>query len=253
MNKANIYHRLHRYFTDVADVDIWWFIGSQMHNAPSPLPTFATPLKGSSIVPWRYHFNTVTFSYTAAFWDCPKWELELDWLALRGVNLPLAWVGYEQIALSVFRSLNLTDAEILPYFSGPAFQSWNRFGNIQGDWNTGGLPLEWIEYQFQLQNNITRRMVELGMTPILPAFTGFVPRALAKHFPDAEVINGSQWAGMPVEYTNVTFLQPQDPLFATIQKQFIELQNKAYGNITHIYTLDQYNENNPASGNQDYL
>ena len=69
----------------------------------------------------RYHFNTVTFDYTTAFWDFEQWELELDWLALRGVNLPLAWVGYEYILIETFREVGLTDADIASFLSGPAF------------------------------------------------------------------------------------------------------------------------------------
>lgn len=194
----------------------------------------------------------VTFSYTTAFWSWEDWELELDWLALRGVNLPLAWVGQEKILVEVYRELGMTDAEILPYFSGPAFQAWNRFGNIQGSWG-GELPMEWIDSQFELQKNITKRMVELGMTPVLPSFTGFVPRAITRLLPNIAVVNGSQWGGFPVEYTNVTFLEPVDPAFTDLQKSFISKQTAALGNITHIYTLDQFNENNPESGDPDYL
>jgi alpha-N-acetylglucosaminidase len=178
--------------------------------------------------------------------------LELDWLALRGVNLPLAWVGYEKILMDTFQEFGMTDSEILPFFSGPAFQAWNRFGNIEGSWG-GGLPMEWIDGQFELQKNITARMVELGMTPVLPCITGFVPRAITRVLPNAMVVNGSQWDGFPVEYTKVTFLEPTDPAFAQLQKTFISKQAAAYGNITHIYTLDQYNENDPYSGDLDYL
>ena len=146
----------------------------------------------------------------------------------------------------------MTDAEINTYLSGPAFQAWNRFGNIQGSWG-GDLPMEWIDNQFELQKNITARMVELGMTPVLPCFTGFVPRAITRVLPNATVVNGSQWSGFPIEYTNVTFLEPVDPTFADIQKSFISKQAEAYGNITHVYTLDQYNENDPYSGDLEYL
>jgi alpha-N-acetylglucosaminidase len=194
----------------------------------------------------------VTFSYTAAFWTWEDWELELDWLALRGVNLPLAWVGQEKILVDAFRELGMTDAEINTYLSGPAFQAWNRFGNIQGSWG-GDLPMQWIDHQFELQKNITSRMVELGMTPVLPCFTGFVPRAITRVLPNATVVNGSQWSGFPTEYTNVTFLEPVDPAFADLQKSFISKQEEAYGNITHVYTLDQYNENDPYSGDLQYL
>ena len=194
----------------------------------------------------------VTFSYTTAFWTWNEWELELDWLALRGVNLPLAWVGYEKILVEIYRELGMTDTEILSFFSGPAYQSWNRFGNIQGSWN-GELPMEWIDAQSELQKNITRRMVELGMTPVLPCFTGFVPPAIRRVLPNAMVVNGSSWGALPTQYTNVTFLQPLDPAFTMMQKSFISKQTALYGNITHIYTLDQYNENNPESGDLEYL
>ncbi|KAH7419778.1 putative alpha-N-acetylglucosaminidase [Cadophora sp. MPI-SDFR-AT-0126] len=243
---------LHRYLTDAMHVDIWWFIGSRLDVGLETLPMLDIPMNGNSIVPWRYHFNTVTFSYTTAFWTWEDWELELDWLALRGVNLPLAWVGYEKILVEVYSELGMTDTEILSFFSGPAYQSWNRFGNIQGSWN-GELPMEWIDGQSELQKNITRRMVELGMTPVLPCFTGFVPPSISRVLPNAMVVNGSNWGELPAQYTNVTFLQPLDPAFSMIQKSFISKQTAMYGNITHIYTLDQYNENNPESGDLEYL
>lgn len=55
---AHDHHSLHRYLTDFAHVDIYWFIGSRLHLAPSDLPLLQVPLNGASTVPWRYHFNT---------------------------------------------------------------------------------------------------------------------------------------------------------------------------------------------------
>ncbi|KAL6251089.1 hypothetical protein RBB50_001297 [Rhinocladiella similis] len=236
---------LRRYLTDVAHVDIYWFIGSQLDQVHE-LPC-CTVLNGSSVVPWRYHFNTVTFSYTTAFWTWEDWELQLDWLALRGVNLPLAWVGFEKIVVEIFEGIGLSQADILEFLSGPAFQAWNRFGNIQASWG-GQLPMSWINSQFELQKKILTRMVELGMTPVLPAFTGFVPRVLPEIFHNATMVNISQWNGFSPRYTNDTFLEPSDPLFAQLQQSFITKQRQYYGNISSIYTLDQFNENDPISG-----
>ncbi|KAI0348305.1 glycoside hydrolase family 89 protein [Trametopsis cervina] len=243
---------LYTYCTEVGGVDIWW-TGSRLHELPLQLPKVNKPITGSSIVPWRYHFNTVTFGYTTAFWDFEKWELLLDWLALRGVNLPLAWNGYEAILIDVFHEFGLSDEEIFDFLSGPAFLPWNRFGNIQSSWG-GPLPMQWVTDQFNLQKNqILPRMLELGMTPILPSFTGFVPRAMRTHYPNASIINGSQWSGISEVLSNDTFVQPFDPLFPQMQKSFLTKQQAAYGNITHFYTLDQYNENDPFSGNISYL
>lgn len=121
------------YLSNIANVDIWWFIGSRLHLAPAQLPRLNQTYHGTSIVPWRYHFNTVTFSYTSAFWDWDDWELQLDWMALRGINLPLAWVGYEKLLVETFQEAGFTDTDISSFLSGPAFQAWNRFGNIQGE------------------------------------------------------------------------------------------------------------------------
>ncbi|KAI1320228.1 tim-barrel domain-containing protein [Xylariaceae sp. FL0255] len=49
------------------------------------------------------------------------------------------------------------------------------------------------------------------------------------------------------------FLNPLDPLFAELQDKFITKQKSYYGNVTNFYTLDQFNENSPASGDLDYL
>jgi alpha-N-acetylglucosaminidase len=173
-------------------------------------------------------------------------------MALHGINLPLAWVGAEKVMIEIFQEIGLADAEISSFLSGPAFQGWNRFGNIQGSWN-GELPQSWIDEQFSLNQQIVARMAELGMTPVLPSFTGFVPRAISRVQPNASVVIGSQWNNFPSEYTEDSFLEPTDPLFTTLQKSFIAKQRKAYGNVSHIYTLDQYNENNPSSSDPDYL
>lgn len=166
--------------------------------------------------------------------------------------MPLAWVGYEKILYDVFSEAGFTNIEIVSFLSGPAFEAWNRFGNIQGSWN-GDLPTSWIDSQFALQKQILQRMISLGMTPVLPSFAGFVPRALATVYPNASFVNGSQWEAFPTNFTNTTFLEPTDPHFAELQSSFISKQAAAYGNITHIYARDLYNENSPQSGDLTYL
>ncbi|KAI1176547.1 glycoside hydrolase family 89 protein [Nemania sp. FL0916] len=243
---------LHAYLSRVAHVDIWWFIGSQLDAAPRKLPFLRDSLKGQSVVPYRYYLNTVTTSYTSAFWGWEEWEEHLDWMALRGINTALAWIGFEKIYIEVFRDMGFSDSDLEDFISGPAFLAWNHFGNIQGSWG-GPMPESWVEDQFALQLKIIKRMVELGIKPILPAFPGYVPRAITRVFPTANVSNGSNWESFPTEYTNDTFLDPFDPLFEELQVRFVSKQKAYYGNVTNFWTLDQFNENNPASGDLDYL
>ena len=196
--------------------------------------------------------NIVTFSYTTAFWDWDDWELQLDWMSLHGINLSLALVGSEKITIEVFQELGFSDDEILRFLSSPAFQSWNRLGNLKGNWNHD-LPQHWIEKQFCLNQKIVSRMVELGMTPVLPAFAGFLPEGISRLQPNAIVHPGSQWSGFHANHTQVTFLEGTDPLFAIIQQSFITKQRKAYNDSSHVYLLDQYNENRPSSDDAGHL
>ena len=41
--------------------------------------------------------NVCVYSYTFAFWQWPDWERHIDWMALNGINLPLAFTAQEEI------------------------------------------------------------------------------------------------------------------------------------------------------------
>lgn len=66
-------------------------------------------------------------------------------------------------------------------------------GNVEGIY--GPLPDTWISNQAILQKQILSRMRSFGMTTILPAFSGHVPRALTRVFPNASVTRLASWNG----------------------------------------------------------
>ena len=43
---------------------------------------------------YRYNMNVCTFGYSYVHWDWKRWEHEIDWMALNGINMPLAFNGY---------------------------------------------------------------------------------------------------------------------------------------------------------------
>jgi hypothetical protein len=46
------------------------------------------------------------------------WERFIDWMALNGVNLPLAITGQEKVWLNVWKKFGLTDEEIRGFLQG---------------------------------------------------------------------------------------------------------------------------------------
>ncbi|KAH9290684.1 hypothetical protein KI387_034801, partial [Taxus chinensis] len=140
--------------------------GVQLASVPRPgsLPiVHSGGFRVQRPVPWNYYQNAVTSSYTFVWWDWERWEKEIDWMALQGVNLPLAFTGQEAIWQKVFLRYNLTKSNIDDFFGGPAFLAWSRMGNLHG-WG-GPLPQSWLDQQLQLQKRILFRMRELGMNP----------------------------------------------------------------------------------------
>lgn len=49
------------------------------------------------MVRFRYYQNVCTQSYSNVWWDWPRWEKEIDWMALNGYNMPLAYTGQEAL------------------------------------------------------------------------------------------------------------------------------------------------------------
>ena len=99
----------------------------------------------------------------------------------------------------------------------------------------------------KLQKQILFAERSLGMKPVLPAFTGHVPPAFTEKFPQAKVKTTS-W----VNFSPVTILQPDEPMFNTIGELFLKEQTALYG-TNHLYTADTFNENLPPQNDSLYL
>ncbi len=202
-------------------------------SMPTPLPEGAQA-RVVSPVPHHQYFNVVTFGYSTAYWDWERWEQEIDWMALHGIDMPLALVAQEAISARVFRKLGLTEEEIAVWFCGPAHLPWMRMGNISA--HDGPLPPEWHKNQVVLQHQILGRMRALGMRPICPGFSGFVPKAITRLYPQAKLTETS-WCGRFHNW----MLDPNDPLFARLGQMFVEEWEKEFGTCTH-YLIDSFNE-----------
>ena len=209
-------------------------------DLPETLPSLE---KTRVTCPYRHvqYYNPCTYGYTLAFWDWARWERELDWMALHGITMPLAMDGQELIWQRVWQSYGLSQTEIDAFATGPGHLPWHRMGNINGF--EGPLPQHWMEEHRVLQRKLLDRMRALGMTPVAPAFSGFVPQGFLRVRPDAEVFT-LLWEGFQtIPRSSRTFiLHPaQQDLYKEIGKRFIEAYKTEYGEIQY-YLADTFNE-----------
>ncbi len=237
------------YLRHVALVPVSWTPGNPV-QAPRVLPLPKKTLRKTCLVKHRFFLNYCTFGYTMPYWRWKEWERFIDWLALNGVDLPLALTGNEAVWLRVWKKFGLPEKEIRSYFTGPAHLPWHRMANLDR-WG-GPLPRSFIDGKEALQKKILARERALGMHPVLPAFAGHVPPGLKRLFPRAKIAPlAVGWAGVP-RWCKTYFLDPKSPLFRRIQVAYLKEQERTYG-TDHFYGADPFNEIIPPSWDPAFL
>jgi len=213
-------------------------------DLPKKLPEVKTRIRKISWAKHRYFLNYCCFGYSLPWWDWPQWEQLIDWMALNGINAPLAVTGQEATWQAVCQRLELTDDQISKFLAGPPYLPFGWMGCLDG-WG-GPLPQSWIDSHEILGKQILTRQRELDMTPIQQGFTGHVPAALQEKYPDAK-LHTIQW----IEWTTY-LLDPLDPLFQKVADIFMAEQTKRFG-TDHFYAADTFIEMTPPRGDLDYL
>jgi alpha-N-acetylglucosaminidase len=217
--------------------------GSQL-TLPDPLPAVEPKVRRTSWAKHRYFLNYCSFGYSLPWYDWNQWERLIDWMALNGVNMPLSVTGQESVWRAVCQRLGMSDQEITEFLAGPPYLPFQWMGCLDG-WG-GPLPANWISEHEALGKKILARQRQLGMTPVLQGFTGHVPQAVERIFPDAKLyrIRWIDW--------DTNLLDPLDPRFAKIAAIWMEEQQKRFG-ASHLYAADTFIEMTPPSGDTQDL
>lgn len=229
---VNIASGLNWYLKYYAGIHLTW---NQMHaKLPPVMPRVEKPERHETDLTLRYDFNYCTFSYSMAFWDWQRWEQEIDWMALHGVNLPLAIVGEECVWRNVLLKLGYSEEQIGQFIAGPAFLAWWEMNNLEG-WG-GPLPRSWYDRQEKLQKQILKRMKELGMHPVLPGYCGMVPHD-AKERLGLNVSDAGLWNG----FQRPANLLPTDKRFDEVATLYYEELTRLFGRADY-YSMDPFHE-----------
>lgn len=233
---VNVATGLNWYLKHYAGVHLSWnnLPGKADAVLPEILPLPEKPERRKTDLPKRYDFNYCTFSYSMPFWDWDRWEKEIDWMAMHGVNIPLAIVGMESVWRNMLLKLGYSEQEVGEFIAGPAFIAWWAMNNLEG-WG-GPLPSSWYDRQEKLQKKILARMKEYGMQPVLPGYCGMMPHD-AKEKLGLEVTPGGKWNG----YVRPSNLSATDPRFDEIADLYYKELTKLYGKAD-FYSLDPFHE-----------
>ena len=187
---------------------------------------------------YRYYLNYCTFGYSMSTWDWKRWQQEIDWMALHGVNMPLQIVGLEEVWRQFLMKCNYSAAEAKAFVPGPAFTAWWAMNNLQGWGGTaadgwGGVQDDaWYARQANLAKKILDCQRALGMEPVLPGFSGMMP--------SSSELNGGDWCG----FTRPRIIIPtgeNDDYFANLAADYYACLEAVMGK-SQYYSMDPFHE-----------
>ena len=226
------------YLRETCNVMVAW--SGQHCVLPARFPDFSAR---RVLCPYQFvqYYNPCSFGYTTAFWNWERWQRELDWMALHGITMPLAMEGQEAIWQRVWLQMGVAQEELDRSSTGPGHLPWHRMGNI--DNFDGPLPQGWIEQKKELQKKILDRMRKLGMSPVVPAFSGFVPEGFKRVFPQAKTYTEFWLPKQQMPRESMTFILDPDEadFYREIGGRFIREYKREFGPTQH-YLVDTFNE-----------
>ena len=254
-NQLSVATGINWYLNHHAHINLTWNnLTTDLANAKLPVPTGEETHECNT--KYRYDFNTCTFSYSMAFWTWERWQKEIDWMALHGINAPLNLVGLDVVTHKFLRELGVSEDDINNYIAGPGFIAWFAMNNLEGwggtinaaDVNMNGNPDWWYTRQEQLCRDMLQRMRELGMQPVIPGFSGQVPNCIVKYtingFNRSDVIDNGTWAG---GYTRPDILKPASESYRTFAAVYYKHLQEVMG-VSEFYSIDPFHEGSLPGG-----
>ncbi len=248
------------YLTNHARINIAWNSlneksAGEAYADLSYIPLPAAEETRTSDARYRYYLNYCTFGYSMTSWTWKRWQQEIDWMALHGINMPLQIIGLEEVWRKFLtieeggrRKYNYSDKEAKAFVAGPAFTAWWGMNNLEGWGGTasdgwGGVQDDaWYARQTKLAKDILERQRELGMQPVLPGFSGMVPSNFTSKTGVVTDNNGGNWCG----FTRPYIIDPTAERFADIASDYYACLKAVMGE-SQYYSMDPFHEGGSIS------
>ena len=235
----------YRYLRTFCDMDLSLCGNEEVYAAGKPrLPD----KKLVQILPHslRFAFSYGIYANDAFAWDQERWDRMLDYLAMQGVNAMYMPIGNESVWYYAALELGINREDAMEYLSSPLFYPLQLAGQLDSY-----LPLtdtNYLKAQIALGKHIVERMRELGIEPVLPAFSGHVPKYMKGYFKQANLYFVTPWAQFPFTYR----VYPDDPLFAAAAEALRVKQTEYFGTAQY-YLADPFLDVTPRVRDTDLI
>lgn len=227
------------YLNHHANINLAWNRLTTTFPASLPAPTGTETHECRA--DYRYYLNYCTFSYSMSTYTWDRWQKEIDWMALHGINMPLQIIGLDVTWYNLLTmDYGYSPAEANAFIAGPCFQAWWGMNNLEG-WG-GPNPEWWYERQAKLAKQVIDRERELGIEPVLPGFAGMVPTNFQSKTGISTAAQGV-WCG----YTRPHLVSATDSRYTEVAQNYYKRLHEVMGGESKYYSMDPFHEGGAPS------
>lgn len=194
-------------------------------------------------LPFNYAYNYCTLSYTSTHWDSARWEQEIDRLALNGYSHALVTAGLEKVWQGFLAEIGYPRKQIESFIPNPAYAAWWNMGNLEGE--GGPVHADIIKHEASLGRFLVKRMLELGIEPVLQGYVGFLPHDMPADKVQGRIIPQGKWC---VHYNRPAVLQPTAEDFPRLARIWYKHIKKVYGYQGKYFGGDLFHEGGRTGG-----
>ena len=197
--------------------------------ATTPLPKEKLSLTVRQKIRARISYEM--FTVEGNYWGFDRWEKEIDFMAMSGINTPLQAVGFDGVIYHTLVDIGMPEDFCLEFSSGPTFLMRQLTGNVAGMNSVSSL--DYLERKINLGRQITEREKQLGMSPVFPAAMPSVPFSLRKKYIKMDIFKAPAWYNFPP----IFLIKPDNAFFDIFNRKFLTIQRDLLGE-THNYIFE---------------
>lgn len=186
----------------------------------------------------RVYLNYCTLGYSMSWWDFDRWEKEIDFMAMNGINMTLAVIGSEAVLYETMTAIGFSEKEALSCVSSCCFYPWQLMTNFSG--YRAPDDVRYVYDRLELGNKILERFREFGITPIQQGFSGNVAHCVKDKFPNHKIYTANRWCN----FDECAQICADDGFFFEFGRTYLEKLKKLMGAYGY-YACDPFHENAP--------
>lgn len=219
----------YRYLNEFCNVVITSGDYDISYIATTPLPEEKITYTAKQKIRARSSYEM--FSLEGNYWGFDRWEKEIDFMAMHGINTAFQPVGFDGILCRTLCDIGVKEDLAVEFSSGPAFLARQITGNIAAINPVNSK--EYLERKIYIGKKITEREQHMGITPVFPAIMPSVPFSLRKKYIKMDIFKVPMWHNLPPIFA----MKPENAFFEIFNRKFLEFQRNLIGE-THSYFVE---------------